>query len=269
MGTSALEAYQKAFKTDPSSAFGGIIALNVPCDGPAAEAISKQFVEVLIAPSFSDEAKAVSGNSFVRTGSANGEKTFHFDLNLAGEKVAAFTSFTVSDLGDLKMGKHINPSLGEAFGLRQNYVVRAADNLSDELVANTDPYRQKYSGYRQTDFLQKISFKSSERVLHTFNLQYSTSTDVPRYDRLTDPGAGNVGLKYAVWNYGPQKRLLTYYKLQVDDLGKFADRMTATLSYQQIEESRHQRKFNNNNLQSRVEQVDVAALTIDFQKNNW
>ena len=59
VGASALEAYQKAFKTDPSSAFGGIIALNVPCDGPAAEAISKQFVEVLIAPSFSVEAKAI------------------------------------------------------------------------------------------------------------------------------------------------------------------------------------------------------------------
>ncbi len=59
VGASALEAYQKAFKTDPSSAFGGIIAFNVPCDGAAAEAISKQFVEVLIAPSFSEKAKAI------------------------------------------------------------------------------------------------------------------------------------------------------------------------------------------------------------------
>jgi len=59
VGANALEAYQKAFKTDPSSAFGGIIAFNVSCDGTAAEAISKQFVEVLIAPSFSDEAKAI------------------------------------------------------------------------------------------------------------------------------------------------------------------------------------------------------------------
>ncbi len=59
VGANALEAYQKAFKTDPSSAFGGIIAFNVPCDGMAAEAISKQFVEVLIAPSFSAEAKTI------------------------------------------------------------------------------------------------------------------------------------------------------------------------------------------------------------------
>lgn len=58
-GASGLEAYQKAFKTDPSSAFGGIIALNVPCDGVMAEAISKQFVEVLIAPSFTAEARTI------------------------------------------------------------------------------------------------------------------------------------------------------------------------------------------------------------------
>jgi phosphoribosylaminoimidazolecarboxamide formyltransferase/IMP cyclohydrolase len=59
VGANALEAYQKALKTDPSSAFGGIIALNIACDGAAAEAISKQFVEVLIAPSFSAEAKKI------------------------------------------------------------------------------------------------------------------------------------------------------------------------------------------------------------------
>ncbi len=59
VGATALEAYQKAFKTDPSSAFGGIIAFNVPCDGAAAQEIAKQFVEVLIAPSFSDEAKTI------------------------------------------------------------------------------------------------------------------------------------------------------------------------------------------------------------------
>ena len=55
----ALAAYQKAFQTDPTSAFGGIIAFNVPVDGAAAEAVSKQFVEVLMAPDFTPEALAV------------------------------------------------------------------------------------------------------------------------------------------------------------------------------------------------------------------
>jgi phosphoribosylaminoimidazolecarboxamide formyltransferase/IMP cyclohydrolase len=59
LGADAAEAYAKAFKTDPTSAFGGIIAFNVAVDAAAAQAVSKQFVEVLIAPAFSDDARAV------------------------------------------------------------------------------------------------------------------------------------------------------------------------------------------------------------------
>jgi phosphoribosylaminoimidazolecarboxamide formyltransferase/IMP cyclohydrolase len=59
IGGTALEAYGKAFKTDSTSAFGGIIAVNVPLDEAAAQEVVKQFVEVLIAPSFSDAARAV------------------------------------------------------------------------------------------------------------------------------------------------------------------------------------------------------------------
>lgn len=56
VGEDALDAYSKAFKTDPTSAFGGIIAFNRTVDVPAALQISKQFVEVLMAPSYTTEA---------------------------------------------------------------------------------------------------------------------------------------------------------------------------------------------------------------------
>jgi phosphoribosylaminoimidazolecarboxamide formyltransferase/IMP cyclohydrolase len=61
IGTSAAEAYGKAWKTDPTSAYGGIVAFNRPFDGSAAEAIhaNKQFVEVLIAPAITAEARAL------------------------------------------------------------------------------------------------------------------------------------------------------------------------------------------------------------------
>ena len=59
LGGNAFEAYSKAFQTDPSSAFGGIIAFNVTVDKAAAEAVSKQFVEVLIAPDFTADALAI------------------------------------------------------------------------------------------------------------------------------------------------------------------------------------------------------------------
>lgn len=54
-----LTAYLRAFETDPTSAFGGIIAFNREVDGATAAAVAKQFVEVVIAPAFSDDALKV------------------------------------------------------------------------------------------------------------------------------------------------------------------------------------------------------------------
>jgi len=59
VGADALEAYSKAFKTDPTSAFGGIIAFNTELDEAGAAVVAKQFVEVLIAPSYTPGALAV------------------------------------------------------------------------------------------------------------------------------------------------------------------------------------------------------------------
>ena len=59
IGAGPGEAYAKALKTDPTSAFGGIIAFNREVDEATAQAVAKQFVEVLIAPSFSAAAQQV------------------------------------------------------------------------------------------------------------------------------------------------------------------------------------------------------------------
>jgi phosphoribosylaminoimidazolecarboxamide formyltransferase/IMP cyclohydrolase len=67
VGKDPLECYSKAFQTDPTSAFGGIIAFNRPLDGAGAQAVSKQFVEVLMAPDFAPEALQVfAGKANVR-----------------------------------------------------------------------------------------------------------------------------------------------------------------------------------------------------------
>ena len=63
IGATALSAYDKAFATDPTSAFGGIIAFNTPLDAETAQAIiDRQFVEVIIAPGVSDKAAAIVAN---------------------------------------------------------------------------------------------------------------------------------------------------------------------------------------------------------------
>ncbi len=207
-----------------------------------------------------------NGNAFYRYGSVNNESTAHVDFNIGGSKFASLTSFTFSDFGDLRMGEKTNSALDEQFGVRTQYAVRSDDNASDVLVQNSDPFVQKFSGYRQWDILQKFLYQSSKRVSHVLNFQYSNSTNLPRYDRLTDHDGS--GLRFGEWYYGPQTRLLASYQLKVNELESFADGMTATGSYQQIEESRYDRRFNNNNRNERVEDVNVIALTIDFQKKN-
>ncbi|MFZ4757067.1 MAG: bifunctional phosphoribosylaminoimidazolecarboxamide formyltransferase/IMP cyclohydrolase [Burkholderiaceae bacterium] len=67
IGADCADAYAKAFATDPTSAFGGIIAFNRPLDGVAAEQVARQFVEVLIAPGFDEAARRVfAGKQNVR-----------------------------------------------------------------------------------------------------------------------------------------------------------------------------------------------------------
>jgi phosphoribosylaminoimidazolecarboxamide formyltransferase/IMP cyclohydrolase len=58
IASDCLRAYEKAFSTDPTSAFGGIIAFNRTLDEAVAQAVARQFVEVVIAPAFSDAALA-------------------------------------------------------------------------------------------------------------------------------------------------------------------------------------------------------------------
>jgi phosphoribosylaminoimidazolecarboxamide formyltransferase/IMP cyclohydrolase len=55
-GSSVLDAYSRALAADPVSAFGGVLGINRPVDGPAAEEIAKLFVEAIVAPGFTPEA---------------------------------------------------------------------------------------------------------------------------------------------------------------------------------------------------------------------
>lgn len=61
IGDTMVEAFERAWKCDPMSAFGGVIALNGPLDESTALAISRYFVEVVIAPEITEDARAVLG----------------------------------------------------------------------------------------------------------------------------------------------------------------------------------------------------------------
>jgi hemoglobin/transferrin/lactoferrin receptor protein len=199
-----------------------------------------------------------SGDAYIRYSYVNNEKKAHVNINIGGAKLASLTSITYSNFGDLKMGANQN-SNNDFFGGRPYYAERI--NGKDSLVKNSDSLIQKFSGYQQFDLMQKILYQQNNKIRHLVNVQYSATTDIPRYDRLTDPQ--DDGLKYAEWYYGPQNRLLAGYNFYGDNL--FAGQnMHIGLHYQDVQESRHQRRFDRSALQHRVEDVNVVNFNADL-----
>jgi hemoglobin/transferrin/lactoferrin receptor protein len=204
------------------------------------------------------------GILFGRFSSANNEKTTHFDLSVGGKKFAWLQSYTYSYFGDMKMGNNYHDDY-PGFGRRDSFI-----NISggvDNVVVNPDNRIQRYSGYKQWDVMQKFLFHQSDKVSHRLNFQYSSSSNVPRYDRLQDIRnfGGSIGttLRYAEWFYGPQTRWLGSYELNVASLG-FFDQFRVNLNYQKIEESRQQREYRRyDRFDSRVEKLNVIGFIID------
>jgi len=212
-----------------------------------------------------DEKSAILRlNAFGRISSAEKERTIHTDFKLGSKKWSMLTSLTASKFGDITMGKMINPIYGKSFGERPYYVQRM--NGRDSLIPNDNPYAQVQSAYQQFDIVQKLGYKPNQHSLHILNVQYSTSGDIPRYDRLTDP-AGS-GLRFAEWYYGPQKRLMAAYSLQYKNENCYFQQFQILANYQNIEESRHSRRFNNSSLHSRIEKVDVIGLNLDAVRSS-
>ncbi|MBK9673295.1 MAG: TonB-dependent receptor [Bacteroidetes bacterium] len=203
-------------------------------------------------------------NAFYRYGDVNNESSAHIDFNLGAKRVASLTSFTYSQFGDLRSGANQNPLYDKTYGERFYFVKRFNDK--DSLVKNTSRYNQIESGYSQYDILQKVLFQQSEKLSHQLNIQYSNSSDIPRYDRLTDPS--NTGLRFSEWYYGPQERLLAAYDLNKSDESSFFQKIHFGLNYQAIEESRVSRRFNSNYQDSRIENVGIVGGAFDIHRKS-
>jgi hemoglobin/transferrin/lactoferrin receptor protein len=214
-------------------------------------------------PELSDSAKVYfKGNSFARYATANNGKSLHADFNIGLKKIAFLSGVTFSDFGDLRQGNGRRKEYPD-FGKRFLYSDRI--NGKDSMVTNKDVNVQKGSGYEQMDFIQKILFKQNSDVSHIVNVQYSTSSDIPRYDRLVL--LNGAFPKFAEWYYGPQKRFFSSYTLSLTKKGKLYDQANTVAGFQQIEESRYDRQFRKAGLNSRIEKVQVYSLNSDFVKN--
>ena len=209
---------------------------------------------------FNETKNKFTGGINTRYSSVNNEKSIALTLNYAATNFAALSILSFNNFGDLKMGKERNHN-GDYFGERPTYVTTV--NGVDQLNSNNDKYTQVGSAYKQYNFLQKFAYKTSSGFEHGLNFQFSTSSDINRYDRLTET-AGS-GLKFSEWYYGPQQRVLGVYSLSKENALLGSD-LKLNVAFQNAKESRHNRRFGNYNLQNRNENVTMYSVGFDLNK---
>ena len=211
-------------------------------------------------PRISDK-KNVNVDLMTRYATVNNEFTATGGIELQFKKMASFTAFSYSQFGDLKMGKNRKHGF-EDWGKQFLYSDNSANYYNAEPVVNKHPDTQKNIGYDQVDFLQKFLFPINKNTDITFNIQYSNSSDIPRYDKLSE--YKNESLKYAEWSYGPQERLMLSSQLSINPNYSWLKNGVFTLAYQDIDESRIKRKFGKLDRSTQLENVKVYSFNGDF-----
>jgi len=168
LGDTILEAYERAYKTDPTSAFGGIIAFNRELDADTAEAIiSRQFVEVIIAPKVSADAEQIIAAKknvrLLECGQWSG-KTSGFDLKrVNGGLLVQDRDQGMVGLADLKVVTKRQPTEQELKDLlfcwkvakfvKSNAIVYAKDSMTIGVGAGqmSRVYSAKIAGIKAAD----------------------------------------------------------------------------------------------------------------------
>lgn len=204
-----------------------------------------------------DDGARIGGNALSRISSANWERIAHMDLNVGFQNWGSVTSFTYSNFDDLRMG-----SEGPEEYLRTDFVRRV--NGQDLVLDNDRPDIQRPTGYSQINLMQKFRYRPNENFDLNLGVHYSTTDDLPRYDRLTENDNGNYG--NAEWYYGPQQWLMVNLNTAYYSDSDLFDQLKAVAAFQDYEESRNDRDFQDPNLRNRQEQVRAYSLNLDFEK---
>ena len=211
------------------------------------------------------EDNEVKSQFFSRFSTVNQEITTNVSAEISFNNWASFTSISYSDFGELKAGNNRNHGFlnwGKVFYYSEN----VNGNYNENPTVNSNPNLLRNTGYNQTDVLQKFFVPLSKKTDLKINLQYSTSSNIQRFDRLTE--IRNItdvsSLKFAEWSYGPQKRLLISTQLLLNPDKNWLESGTITAAYQYLQESRIQRKFGSLDRSYREENVAVFSVNGDF-----
>ena len=169
LGENILEAYDRAFKTDPTSAFGGIIAFNRELDATTAQAIiDRQFVEVIIAPSVSDQAAEIVATKknvrLLACGDWQGQLTDGYDFQrVNGGLLVQERDFGMVDMEDLQVVTKVQPTEAQLRDLmfcwkvakyvKSNAIVYCKDSMTIGVGAGqmSRVYSAKIAGIKAAD----------------------------------------------------------------------------------------------------------------------
>jgi hemoglobin/transferrin/lactoferrin receptor protein len=199
----------------------------------------------------------LGGNAMTRISTANWEQAGHLDINLGFQKWGAVTNISYSDFDHMEMGTD-----GPAEFLRPEYQER--ENGEDIVVTNNDSRTQNPTGYNQLNLMQKFRYRPTADWDLKLGVHYSTTSNIPRYDRLTEIENGQF--RKAEWYYGPQQWLMTSFNATYYSDSKLFDQIKTAVAYQDYEESRNDRSFRDPNLRNREERVRAYSVNFDFEK---
>jgi hemoglobin/transferrin/lactoferrin receptor protein len=188
------------------------------------------------------------------------ENAMNFWFNAGFRKWATRTSISFSQFGDLRQGAE-NVKLE---WLNSTYSQTVSGQ--DAAIQNSNPLIQKRSGYSQLDVQQKAVFVSNNGAQHQLNLQFSASSNVNRFDRLSELSNPKTPA-YSEWYYGPETRILASYQLDFSKERKWFDTGRIIAAYQYNKESRVSRRFGKSSRTSRFEEVNAYSINGDWSKN--
>jgi hemoglobin/transferrin/lactoferrin receptor protein len=204
-----------------------------------------------------------SGSFLTRHNTANKELTNHLDFSFGNKNFGSLTSFTYSKFGDIKMGENRFHGYND-WGYK-NFYVQTNNEGVDSMMVNSDSSVQIGTAFNQYHLLQKFAYKLNENALFKSNTQFSSSSNINRYDRLNNINELGAA-QYSEWYYGPQDRFLTSLTGEFSNYNTFYDRAIIIASYQNIGEDRITRPFKSLNRSVRKENVSIYSLNIDFVK---
>tara|TARA_B100001173_G_C16029857_1_gene566115 strand:+ start:2286 stop:4781 length:2496 start_codon:yes stop_codon:yes gene_type:complete len=208
--------------------------------------------------------KTVSSEFSSAFNSANLSFVNNSKIELSYKNWGSLTSMSYSNFDDIRIGKKRKHGFSK-WGLTPYYSMNSRNEYNGTPTTSSSPNLQKNTGYEQLDVFQKFLFRLPSDMLLNVNLQYSESSDIDRYDKLMEERNGS--LRFSEWYYGPQKRFFFSPQLKFF-LGKnWLKKGTLTAAYQNVEESRINRRFGSLTRSHQIENVDVYSINADFYGN--